>query len=131
LQLDKQFAKAEEAFEKLSKDIKHATPEQLFLNQASFIKKKRFSVVELSSKALFRTTKSLSFIFSHSFNKQFDLLLNNLSENHFNGFKNYLFCSNDAQAKRFHDIFETLDEANSENTQAVSYYRNAFIPGFY
>jgi transcription-repair coupling factor (superfamily II helicase) len=30
LQLDKQFAKAEEAFEKLSKDIKHATPEQLF-----------------------------------------------------------------------------------------------------
>jgi transcription-repair coupling factor (superfamily II helicase) len=28
LQLDKQFAKAEEAFEKLSKDIKHATPEQ-------------------------------------------------------------------------------------------------------
>jgi transcription-repair coupling factor (superfamily II helicase) len=40
-----------------------------------------------------------------------------LSENHFNGFKNYLFCSNDAQAKRFHDIFETLDEANSENVR--------------
>jgi transcription-repair coupling factor (superfamily II helicase) len=39
-----------------------------------------------------------------------------LSENHFNGFKNYLFCSND-QAKRFHDIFETLDEANSENVR--------------
>jgi transcription-repair coupling factor (superfamily II helicase) len=53
-----------------------------------------------------------------------------LSENHFNGFKNYLFCSNDAQAKRFHDIFETLDEANSENVRKVSYYRNAFIPGF-
>jgi transcription-repair coupling factor (superfamily II helicase) len=64
LQLDKQFAKAEEAFEKLSKDIKHATPEQLFLNQASFIKAVDFSVVELSSKALF--SKSLSFIFSHS-----------------------------------------------------------------
>ena len=32
-QLDKQFAKAEEAFDKLSKDIKHARPEQLFLNQ--------------------------------------------------------------------------------------------------
>jgi hypothetical protein len=35
------------------------------------------------------------------------------------------------QAKRFHDIFETLDEANSENVRKVSYYRNAFIPGFY
>jgi transcription-repair coupling factor (superfamily II helicase) len=83
---------------KLSKDIKHATPEQLFLNQASFKKKAVDFSVELSSKALFRTTKSLSFIFSHSrLSKQFDLLLNNLSENHFNGFKNYLFCSNDAQ----------------------------------
>jgi transcription-repair coupling factor (superfamily II helicase) len=29
-QLDKQFDRAEEAFEKLSKDIKHATPDQFF-----------------------------------------------------------------------------------------------------
>jgi transcription-repair coupling factor (superfamily II helicase) len=119
-QLDKQFVKAEEAFEKLSKDIKHATPEQLFLNQASFIKRALdFSVVELSSKAIFRTTKKFEFHIQPqpSFNKQFDLLLNNLSENHFNGYKNYLFCSNEAQAKRFHDIFETLDEANSENVR--------------
>ena len=120
LQLDKQFAKAEEAFEKLSKDIKHATPEQLFLNQASFIKRALdFSVVELGSKAVFRTMKKFEFHVQPqpSFNKQFDLLLNNLSENHFNGYKNYLFCSNEAQAKRFHDIFETLDEANSENVR--------------
>ncbi|MEO8253501.1 MAG: CarD family transcriptional regulator, partial [Flavobacterium sp.] len=117
-QLDRQFARAEEAFEKLSKDIKHATPEQLFLNQKAFIKRALdFSVVELSSKAIFRTTKKLEFHIQPqpSFNKQFDLLLNNLSDNHFNGYKNYLFCSNEAQAKRFHDIFETLDEANSEN----------------
>ncbi|GEC71585.1 transcription-repair coupling factor [Flavobacterium flevense] len=117
-QLDKQFARAEEAFEKLSKDIKHATPEQLFLNQKAFIKHALdFSIVELSSKAIFKTTKKFEFHIQPqpSFNKQFDLLLNNLSENHFNGYKNYLFCSNEAQAKRFHDIFETLDEANSEN----------------
>ncbi|GGA67179.1 transcription-repair-coupling factor [Flavobacterium palustre] len=117
-QLDKQFARAEEAFEKLSKDIKHATPEDLFLNQKTFIKRALdFSIVEWSSKAIFRTTGKFEFHIQPqpSFNKQFDLLLNNLSENHFNGFKNYLFCSNEAQSKRFHDIFETLDEANSEN----------------
>ncbi|MFA9192501.1 transcription-repair coupling factor [Flavobacterium sp. FZUC8N2.13] len=117
-QLDRQFARAEEAFEKLSKDIKHATPEQLFLDQKAFVKRALdFSVVEFASKAIFRTTKKFEFHIQPqpSFNKQFDLLLNNLSENHFNGYKNYLFCSNDAQAKRFHDIFETLDEANSEN----------------
>jgi transcription-repair coupling factor (superfamily II helicase) len=117
-ELDKQFGKAEEAFEKLAKEIKHAMPEQLFLNQASFIKRALdFSVVEWGSKPIFRTAKKFEFHIQPqpSFNKQFDLLLNNLNENHFNGYKNYLFCSNDAQAKRFHDIFETLDEANSEN----------------
>ena len=118
LQLDKQFGKAEEAFAKLSQEIKRSSPEQLFLNQAAFIKRALdFSIVELSSKAIFRTNKKFEFHIQPqpSFNKQFDLLLNNLNENHFNGYKNYLFCSNDAQAKRFHDIFETLDEANSEN----------------
>lgn len=117
-QLDKQFARAEEAFEKLSKEIKHAEPEQLFLNQSSFIKRALdFSIVELASKPIFKTTKTFDFHIQPqpSFNKQFDLLLNNLSDNHFNGYKNYLFCSNETQAKRFHDIFETLDEANSEN----------------
>ena len=117
-QLDKQFANAEEAFAKLSQEIKRSTPEQLFLNQASFIKRALdFSIVEVSSKPIFRTTKKFEYHIQPqpSFNKQFDLLLNNLSENHFNGYKNYLFCSNEAQAKRFHDIFETLDEANSEN----------------
>lgn len=117
-QLDKQFGKAEEAFEKLSKEIKHATPEQLFLNQRAFVKRALdFSIVELGSKPIFKSTKQIEFHIQPqpSFNKQFDLLLNNLNENHFNGYKNYLFCSNEAQAKRFHDIFETLDEANSEN----------------
>ncbi|EJG01157.1 transcription-repair coupling factor [Flavobacterium sp. F52] len=117
-QLDKQFARAEEAFEKLSKEIKHATPEQLFLNQASFIKRSLdFSVVELASRPVYKTTKKFEFHIQPqpSFNKQFDLLLNNLSDNHFNGYVNYLFCSNETQAKRFHDIFESLDEANSEN----------------
>ncbi len=128
-QLDKQFAKAEEAFEKLSKDIKHATPEQLFLNQEQFIKRALdFSVVELASKAIFKTTKKFEFHIQPqpSFNKQFDLLLNNLNDNHFNGYKNYLFCSNDNQAKRFHDIFETLDEANSENIRKQ--YNTVVLP---
>ena len=116
--LDQLFEKAGIAFEKLSKDINHAKPDELFLNQASFIKKALdFTVVETGKKAIFRTQKSVEFhiLPQPSFNKQFDLLLNNLSDNYFNGIKNYLFCANDAQAKRFHDIFETLDEANSDS----------------
>ncbi|MCV9927996.1 transcription-repair coupling factor [Flavobacterium sp. LS1R49] len=128
-QLDKQFTRAEEAYEKLSQEIKRATPDQLFLNQSSFIKKALdFSIVELASKPIFKTIKKYDFHIQPqpSFNKQFDLLLNNLSDNHFNGYKNYLFCSNDAQAKRFHDIFETLDEANSENIRKQ--YNTVVLP---
>ena len=117
-QLDKLFSKAIETFDKLSKEVKHAAPEHLFLNQEGFLRKALdFSIIELSNKPLFKTTKSFEYHIQPqpSFNKQFDLLLNNLSDNHFHGYTNYLFCSNEGQANRFHDIFESIDEENSEN----------------
>ncbi len=115
--LDKLFSKAQETFEKLNKDIKHASPEQLFLNQKEFIKQSlNFCVVETASKPTFRTSETFEFHIKPqpSFNKQFDLLLNNLKDNQAHNYKNYLFCSNEQQAKRFHDIFESLDEQNHE-----------------
>ncbi|MBX9807785.1 MAG: transcription-repair coupling factor [Flavobacteriaceae bacterium] len=113
--LDRLFAKATEIFGNLNATVNHVAPNQLFLNQAEFIKKSLdFSVVELSPKPIYKTKFSFEFYIKPqpSFNKQFDLLLNNLNDNHFNGYKNYLFCSNDAQAKRFHDIFETVLDEN-------------------
>ena len=115
--LNKLFDKATEAFGKLSSDIKHAQPEELFLSEAQFLKRALdFSVIELNS-PIFKSEKTFTFQIQPqpSFNKQFDLLLNNLGENHFNGITNYLFCSNENQANRFHDIFEDLDEENHES----------------
>jgi transcription-repair coupling factor (superfamily II helicase) len=92
-------------------------PEELFLNEAQFLKRALdFSVIELNS-PIFKSEKTFTFQIQPqpSFNKQFDLLLNNLGENHFNGITNYLFCSNENQANRFHDIFEDLDEENHES----------------
>jgi transcription-repair coupling factor (superfamily II helicase) len=128
-QLDLLYSKAIDAFDKLSKDIKHATPEELFLNQQSFLKKALdFTVVELGSKPVFKTKLEFEYHIQPqpSFNKQFDLLLNNLNDNHANGYKNYLFCSNEAQAKRFHDIFESLDEENHENIRKQ--YKTVVFP---
>lgn len=116
--LDKLFEKANEAFQKLSTEIQHVSPENMFLNQQSFVKRALdFTIVELTPKPVFRAQKTVEFHTQPqpSFNKQFDLLLNNLNDNHFNGYKNYLFCSNEGQAKRFHDIFESLDETNHED----------------
>ena len=93
-QFDKLFDKATEAFGKLSGDIKHASPDELFINQSSFVKKALdFSIVEIGLKSIFKSEKTIEFHTKPqpSFNKQFDLLLNDLNENHFNGIKNYLF----------------------------------------
>ena len=116
--LDKLFLKAEEIFKNLNATIQHVEPSKIFLQQKEFLRKSLdFTVVELSRNPTFAITKTFEFHIQPqpSFNKQFDLLLNNLNEHHFNGYKNYLFCSNNAQEKRFHDIFESLDEANHES----------------
>ncbi|HEX8563857.1 MAG TPA: transcription-repair coupling factor [Flavobacterium sp.] len=118
--LDKLFAKAEEIFTSLDAPIKHVSPDQLFLNQKEFVSKALdFSILELAAKAVFHASATFGFHIQPqpAFNKQFDLLLNNLGENHFNGVKNYLLCSNETQAKRFHDIFESLDETNHEDVR--------------
>lgn len=117
-QLEKLFSKATEAFDKLSKDLQHAQPEELFINHQSFLKKAlHFNLVEIGNGTTISVDKTIEFHIhpQPSFNKQFDLLLNKLNENHFNGIKNYLFCANESQANRFHDIFENIDEENHEN----------------
>jgi transcription-repair coupling factor (superfamily II helicase) len=74
----------------------------IILNQKTFIKKALdFSIVELSVKPIFRIAHKFEFYIHTALIQQFDLLLNNLSENHFNGYKNYLFCSNEARPNVF------------------------------
>lgn len=130
-QLDKLFEKSTEAFSKLDTTIKRIQPEDLFLDRKQFLKKAlNFSVVELNNAPIFTIEKTIEFhiLPQPSFNKQFDLLMNNINENHFNGIKNYLFCSNENQANRFKDIFEDIDEDNSD--AILKKYKTVVFPLF-
>jgi transcription-repair coupling factor (superfamily II helicase) len=115
--LDKLFDKAGEIFKQLNATIQHVPPRKIISQSKEFLKKSLISLLLKWENQPVLKLKTFEFHIQPqpSFNKQFDLLLNNLNDNHFNGYKNYLFCSNDAQAKRFHDIFESLDEANHES----------------
>lgn len=109
--LDDFFGKAEEAFSKLSADIKHAEPEALFLNSAQMKNQlDHFRLVELGGT---NSNKEEEIVFhtkpQPSFNKKFDLLIKNLNDNHRKGYTNYIFCATNQQAQRFHDIFEEVD----------------------
>ncbi|TYP99865.1 transcription-repair coupling factor [Tenacibaculum adriaticum] len=108
--LDKFFTKAQEAFSGLSKEIKHAEPSELFCD-GNFIKQQLqdFTLVSFGSN---ESGKKIDFNIKTqpSFNKQFNLLIEDLNEHHKNGFTNYIFCANEQHAKRFHDIFDDADE---------------------
>ena len=58
-----------------------------------------------------------------TFNKKFDLLVSHLNDNSTRGFKNTLFCSNQQQAKRFHDIFEEMDKNVHYKTEVLPIFQ--------
>jgi transcription-repair coupling factor (superfamily II helicase) len=132
--IDDFFSKAEEAFKTLSTAIKHAEPNELFCNSA-LLKKQLldFTLVEFGTTSFFKsnviaskTKQSVSIeeittsqaprndfheiIFNTTpqptFNKQFNLLIEDLNANYNKGFTNYIACVSEQQAKRFQDIFD-------------------------
>ncbi|KAB5490872.1 MULTISPECIES: transcription-repair coupling factor [Flagellimonas] len=153
--IDSFFAKAEESFAKLSKEIKHAEPKELFVDSALLREQlEDFLLVEIGSTsvtssavekqtesstlaspstALGKTAhNSLTIQFNTkpqpSFNKKFDLLIENLNENREAGFTNYIFCSTEQQAKRFHDIFQEVDKNVHYQTVIFPLYQGFIDP---
>ena len=118
--LDKFFVKAKDAFENLSKEIKHAAPEVLF-SDGTAIKKElqNFTVASFSADAVI----NFNIKPQPSFNKQFNLLIEDLNVLHDEGFTNYIFCANEQQAQRFHDIFDDADEKVHYETIVFSMYQ--------
>lgn len=108
--IDDFYEKAEEAFKTLSQEIRRASPEELFCS-SSFLKRQLldFTLVEFGSSPVL-STNLVEFHTTPqpSFNKQFDLLIENLNSNHDKGYTNYIACASEQQAKRFHDIFEDV-----------------------
>ncbi|MCF8274560.1 MAG: transcription-repair coupling factor [Flavobacteriaceae bacterium] len=119
--IDDFFSKAEEAFKILSTAIKHAEPNELFCNSA-LLKKQLldFTLVEFGITSFFNNVSSVvmssAVETSHiiefnttpqpTFNKQFNLLIEDLNANYNKGFANYIACVSEQQAKRFQDIFD-------------------------
>ncbi len=127
--IDEFFGKAEEAFKNLSTEIKHAVPEELFCN--SELLKRQFldyNLVEfgtsqvLSSDVITFNTKP-----QPSFNKQFNILIEDLNDNHANGITSYIACVSEQQAKRFHDIFDDAEQEEIHYKTVVLSLYQGFI----
>ena len=123
--IDDFYQKAENAFKTLDNEIKQLEPSALFCD-SKLLKKQflDFSIVEFGRSVTFNTSSKDAVFFKTSpqpaFNKQFNLLIEDLNTNHNNGYTNYIACASQQQAKRFHDIFND-SKANRDNQQEVAY----------
>lgn len=132
-QLDKLFVKAKETFAGFSSDIKHQKPEELFLSKSEFLDRAElFTYVEFSGKPVFDIKAEFQFNIKPqpSFNKQFDLLRDNLIENQKMGYKNFLFSSSEAQSKRFDDIFQSISGEENEDWKSYKSFVFPLFQGF-
>ena len=108
--LKKLYANAEKLFK--SKKRKDYSPESLFINDNEIIDKiKNKNAILFESSIYIKKLKKIHVkqYPQPSFNKKFNFLINHLNNNSDKGFKNIIFCSNENQAKRFHDIFQEME----------------------
>jgi len=130
--LDDFYGKAVAAFKELSKNIKHSEPDALFMDSESFRKLlDTFTVLtteaptaqgrvneNITSSVVQFNTKP-----QPSFNKKFDLLIENLNGHRAQGYTNYIFCASETQAKRFRAIFEDANQQVHYQTVVLPLYQ--------
>ena len=123
--IDAFYGKAEEAFKNLSSDVKHASPDQLFCN-SDLLKRQflEYRFVEFGSTSIL-SNQTIEFKTKPqpAFNKQFNLLIEDLNENHENDITNYIACVSEQQAKRFHDIFDDAKQTVHYKTIVLALYQ--------
>ena len=109
--LDVLFGKAVKAFESIQGELKHLEPQQLFIKSEDFNNQLLdFSLIEYSTKPLFKADLYVKVDAQPqpAFNKNFEMLTQNLAENTYAGIQNLLLCANEKQVTRFHEIFEDI-----------------------
>jgi transcription-repair coupling factor (superfamily II helicase) len=87
-------------------------PEKLFLGDDAFVSQcKPFAQVEFGSRGALKASQTFSFSSSAqpSFNKNFELLTNNLRDHQLQGYANFIAADMPKQLDRLRNIFEEID----------------------
>ncbi|NNC83799.1 MAG: transcription-repair coupling factor [Flavobacteriales bacterium] len=111
--VDKEFKTATKAFDLLKSPLNHSSPEQLYWDgekcrvRMEQFRRVSFSQVPEEGLPIFQANQSPQ----PAFNKRFDLLDQNLQENHKKGYKNIITAGNAKQIERLYNIFEDIDAA--------------------
>ena len=103
------FELAREAFMDLHPDINHLDPHSMFMDAAAYRQVlEETRLVEFGRPLISKDSLEFNFSPQPSFNKNFDLLVQNLEENTTSQIKNIILSENPRQINRIHSIFETM-----------------------
>lgn len=127
--LDKCFQKATEVFDGLSKTpVKHSEPHELYLDEKNYKEQlDKFALIEYGDQPVLAET-SLQFNcgMQPSFNKNFDLLIQDLINRKKDKFTNFIISNQPKQIERLYSIFNDL-KANVEFSMLTITLHEGFI----
>lgn len=123
--LAQEYKKAQYAYDKLEGEVQHLTPSELYVDADTFLYQiKQRSRIEFGAlnKKDDDADKVVSFSQSPqpTFNKNFDLLFENLRQNEAGKYKNYICSDNPKQIERLHAIFEDADAKTNFESSTFS-----------
>jgi len=123
------FEKAKDTYETLNKDIKYSKPEDIFVSKIEFLQSlEEFYWADFTHTTLdfFIDEISLDLIPQPVFNKNFDLLFEDLEQKQHKGFNTWISFSSEKQKDRLEDIFQDLGK-NISFKSFISELHEGFI----
>ena len=102
------FEKAEHNFQALESPLKHLKPAELYLDKSVFLSKlEEFPVFQFGMTTNKNSAAEIKFEIEPQphFNKQFEMLADNLNEYRKKGYQNLILAESDKQLNRLHQIF--------------------------
>lgn len=111
--LEAEYKKALTIFNGLNPEVNHTTPSDLFLHPTDFKQRMdEMTVVEFGADQHFRADRKIDFDFKPqpSFNKNFDLLTQDLIERTKLGYTNLIFSNQPKQIDRLEQIFSDIEK---------------------
>lgn len=111
--LDAEYKKAVKIHESITSEVEHLLPEELFLHPTTLEKNLQHSTtIEFGSDQFFEPSLNIDFTFKPqpSFNKNFDLLVEDLIMRKKSGYSTFIFSNQPKQIERLEQIFQDLNK---------------------
>jgi transcription-repair coupling factor (superfamily II helicase) len=120
-EVSKEYEKAVGIFEKLENPNFQTNPQDLFIGGDTFLKRLLdFKLVEFGTQNFLKNSEIVTFNQQPqpAFNKNFDLLINDLSKKTTEGYTNFILSDNAKQTERIFAIFEDIQSERPEASKA-------------